>query len=151
MKWIPADETPDQDGRYITNIGEVEFRDGLWRNGKFRDSENSKVHKWLDESDESEEQSLSTPDAIDLLKEYEQWEADLISDNQMWWPNVPKDRISGKTYDKMMELQAKRNKILKAFPIEVEGGKNIEDFASIIEELEKTSDYNPREDYGRAI
>lgn len=51
-------------------------------------------------------------DMAALLKEYEQWEVDLISDNAMWWPTVPKDRISGKTYDKMIELQAKRNKLL---------------------------------------
>lgn len=50
---------------------------------------------------------------ITLLKEYEQWEADLINDNAMWWPNVPKDRISGNTYDKMLELQEKRNDLLK--------------------------------------
>lgn len=54
--------------------------------------------------------------AIALLKEYEQWEADLIGDNAMWWPYVNKDRISGKTYDKMLELQAKRNELLQANP-----------------------------------
>jgi hypothetical protein len=41
-----------------------------------------------------------------------EWEAMLIEDNAMWWPHVPKDRISGKTYDKMMELQSKRNDLL---------------------------------------
>lgn len=51
---------------------------------------------------------------LSLLKEYEQWEADLISDNEMWWPSVPKDRISGKTYVKMLELQTKRNKLLNS-------------------------------------
>lgn len=49
----------------------------------------------------------------ELLKEYEQWEADLIADNAMWWPSVPKDRISGKTYDTMLILQNKRNELLK--------------------------------------
>lgn len=48
----------------------------------------------------------------DLLVEYMEWEAMLIEDNAMWWPNVPKDRISGKSYDKMMELQSKRNELL---------------------------------------
>jgi len=50
---------------------------------------------------------------VDLLKEYEQWEADLIADNAMWWPSVPKDRISGKTYDTMLILQNKRNELIK--------------------------------------
>ena len=50
---------------------------------------------------------------MELLKEYEQWEADLIADNAMWWPSVPKDRISGKTYDTMLILQNKRNELLK--------------------------------------
>ncbi len=54
--------------------------------------------------------------AIALLKEYEQWEADLIADNKMWWPYVDKDAISGRTYEKMIELQAKRNELLKSLP-----------------------------------
>ena len=49
---------------------------------------------------------------IALLEEWEQWEADLINDNSMWWPYVEKDKISGKTYDKMMELQEKRKQAL---------------------------------------
>ena len=52
----------------------------------------------------------------ELLKEYEQWEADLISDNQMWWPYAEKDAISGKTYHKMLELQEKRNQLLNKHP-----------------------------------
>jgi len=48
----------------------------------------------------------------DLLVGYMEWEAMLIEDNAMWWPNAPKDRISGKSYDKMMELQSKRNELL---------------------------------------
>jgi predicted O-methyltransferase YrrM len=48
----------------------------------------------------------------DLLVGYMEWEAMLIEDNAMWWPSVPKDRISGKSYDKMMELQSKRNELL---------------------------------------
>lgn len=49
---------------------------------------------------------------VKLLNEYKEWEAMLIEDNAMWWPSVPKDRISGKSYDKMMELQEKRNDLL---------------------------------------
>jgi hypothetical protein len=47
-----------------------------------------------------------------LLEQYEEWESMLIADNAMWWPYVAKDRISGKSYDMMMELQAKRNELL---------------------------------------
>ena len=47
-----------------------------------------------------------------LLKEYEEWEAMLIADNAMWWPYADKDAMSGKTYDMMLELQAKRNELL---------------------------------------
>jgi predicted O-methyltransferase YrrM len=42
----------------------------------------------------------------DLLVGYMEWEAMLIEDNAMWGP------ISGKSYDKMMELQSKRNELL---------------------------------------
>lgn len=65
----------------------------------------------INEVKEAEENELTQ--AINLLKEYEQWEADLIGDNEMWWPYADKDAISGKTYDKMLELQAKRNELLK--------------------------------------
>jgi hypothetical protein len=51
-------------------------------------------------------------EAMALLAEYEDWEAMLLKDNAMWWPHVPKDRISGQTYDKMLQLQAKRNELL---------------------------------------
>ena len=52
--------------------------------------------------------------AIELLEDYEQWEADLISDNSMWWPYRDKDAVHGKTYDKMLVLQEKRNKVLQS-------------------------------------
>lgn len=75
-------------------------------------------------------QQFRSPDmaeALSLLKEYEQWEADLIADNEMWWPSVPKDRISGKTYDKMIELQAKRNKLLASLCSPGSGWVKVED------------------------
>lgn len=50
--------------------------------------------------------------AIELLKKYEQWEADLISDNAHWWPYQDEDTVRGSTWSKMMELQAERNEIL---------------------------------------
>lgn len=56
--------------------------------------------------------SVEAIEMIGLLREYSEFEAMLIEDNAMWWPHAPKDRISGKTYDKMMELQEKRNKLL---------------------------------------
>lgn len=50
--------------------------------------------------------------AIQLLKEYEQWEADIIAEDKLWWPNRAKDVLSGRLYDTMIELQIKRNIIL---------------------------------------
>lgn len=49
----------------------------------------------------------------DLLKGYEQWEADIISEDKLWWPACDQDAISGKLYDTMMSLQEKRNNLLK--------------------------------------
>jgi|SRR6478672_2417777 len=48
----------------------------------------------------------------ELLKRYVDFEAMLIEDNGNWWPTAPKDRITGKTYDLMLELQAERNALL---------------------------------------
>jgi len=44
-----------------------------------------------------------------LVMGYEQWEADIISNNSFWWPNVEKDALSAKLYDDMIILQQKRN------------------------------------------
>jgi hypothetical protein len=49
MRWVKASEKPKTDGWYITDAGTVQFRDGLWRNGEFRETQNMKVSKWLDE------------------------------------------------------------------------------------------------------
>ena len=49
---------------------------------------------------------------ISLLKDYEQWEADILTEDKLWWPNSAKDVLSGKIYDTMIELQHKRNQIL---------------------------------------
>jgi hypothetical protein len=54
--------------------------------------------------------------ALDLLKEYEQWEADIISEDKLWWPNRAQDVLRGPLYDKMLELQEKRNELLKEKP-----------------------------------
>ena len=48
-----------------------------------------------------------------LLKEYEQWEADLINEDKLWWPHVAEDFLRGPLYDKMLDLQSKRNSLLK--------------------------------------
>lgn len=54
--------------------------------------------------------------AIELLKEYEQWEADIIAEDKLWWPHRAKDVFTGPLYDKMLELQRKRNAILNPKP-----------------------------------
>lgn len=51
-------------------------------------------------------------DVISFLKAHEQWEADFISDNSQWWPNVEKDTLRGKLYDSFIELQSRRNALL---------------------------------------
>lgn len=55
-------------------------------------------------------------DVYSLLKDYEQWEADLISDDRLWWPNREKDVLRGEIYDRMLKLQEKRNILLSKFP-----------------------------------
>ena len=55
---------------------------------------------------------VKASEVLKLLKEYEQWEADLINDNSMWWPHAPQDALFGTTYDKMLELQQKRNRMI---------------------------------------
>lgn len=51
----------------------------------------------------------------DLLVKYEQWEADIISNDEMWWPNKAKDSLPDEIYEKMLELQRERNELLKRF------------------------------------
>ena len=55
--------------------------------------------------------------ALALLAEYEEWEAELISDNRCWGPegmnSLPS--LTQQLYDKMLELQAKRNEVLDRF------------------------------------
>jgi len=51
-------------------------------------------------------------EAINLLKDYEQWEADIINEDKLWWPNRAQDVMKGKIYDTMMDLQEKRNNLL---------------------------------------
>lgn len=53
-------------------------------------------------------------DAVEVLKGYEQWEADILSEDKLWWPYRADDVFRGKLYDTMLELQAKRNEVLKA-------------------------------------
>lgn len=52
-------------------------------------------------------------EAKQLLEEYNQWEADIIMEDQLWWPNRAEDVFRGPIYDKMMDLQEKRNDLLK--------------------------------------
>lgn len=46
---------------------------------------------------------------IKLTEGYEQWEADIITNNVFWWPHAEKDALSGKLYDDMLLLQEHRN------------------------------------------
>lgn len=50
-----------------------------------------------------------------LLLKYRDWEADLISEDKMWWPFHTGDVITGKIYDKMLELQYERNDLLASY------------------------------------
>lgn len=69
---------------------------------------------WLEEPKESPTfdefiQSLpstpgASPEAIELLEEYDQWEADIIGNDSMWWPNSAKDSMPEEIYEKMIEL-----------------------------------------------
>ena len=52
-------------------------------------------------------------EAKQLLEEYNQWEADIIMEDKLWWPNRAEDVLRGDIYDKMIELQEKRNDLLK--------------------------------------
>jgi hypothetical protein len=52
-------------------------------------------------------------EATNLLKDYEQWEADIINEDKLWWPNTAQDVMRGKIYDTMMDLQEKRNNLLR--------------------------------------
>ena len=47
--------------------------------------------------------------ASELLQDYNQWEADIINEDELWWPNRAEDVMRGKIYDTMLELQARRN------------------------------------------
>ncbi len=52
--------------------------------------------------------------AADVLKAYEQWEADLIMENKCWeGREIP--QLTGELWDRMLELQAMRNRALSAF------------------------------------
>lgn len=52
---------------------------------------------------------------ISFLQDHEQWEADFISENKLWWPNRASDVLTGEIYDKWMQLQAKRNQLLNLY------------------------------------
>jgi len=51
-----------------------------------------------------------------FLKDHEQWEADLIGEDSMWWPQRKRDLLAGKLYDSFIELQEKRNQLLNKHP-----------------------------------
>lgn len=47
---------------------------------------------------------------VSFIKEHEEWEANLIKDSSCWESEYPE--IKNEHFDKMMELQSKRNAIL---------------------------------------
>jgi len=53
--------------------------------------------------------------AIDVLKGYEKWEAELLLDNEAWDGGFerPLPRLTEKLFDRLLELQTLRNKILE--------------------------------------
>ena len=72
------------------------------------------VEKLLRQVEESDDVSGSLlGEAKELLEEYDRWEADIITEDKLWWPNKAEDVLRGNIYDKMMELQKKRNDLLK--------------------------------------
>jgi hypothetical protein len=56
--------------------------------------------------------------AIEILKGYETLEANIISENELWWPYRENDVLRGSIYDKFIELQSKRNEYLQSFKSE---------------------------------
>ncbi len=52
----------------------------------------------------------------EVLKGYEQWEANLLMCGESWGPNgmAPLPRLTYPLWDELMELQSKRNEVLKA-------------------------------------
>lgn len=108
MKWIKASERKPNCWDFIS-VRFIHTRLPLLDVASMLETNPNNIHviEWLDESS-----TTTYGEMVSLLKEYEQWEADLINDNKMWWPYAPKDAISGKTYDKMIELQSKRNTLI---------------------------------------
>lgn len=51
----------------------------------------------------------------DLLKQYGNWEADIIGEDILWWPYSARDVLRGPIYDKMIELQQQRNNLLTEY------------------------------------
>jgi len=53
-------------------------------------------------------------DMVKLLKAYEQWEADLIMSDEAWDNGrAALPTLTYPLYDKLLELQAERNRLLK--------------------------------------
>lgn len=50
--------------------------------------------------------------AIEVLKEYEKWEAALIMDDAAWENGYPE--INSNLYEWLLQIQEKRNKVLKS-------------------------------------
>lgn len=75
--------------------------------------------------------------AVDLLKGYEELEANIISADELWWPYAENDALRGSIYEKFIELQAKRNELLAQSTLQhsvVDKGLNDEEIEAIAEE-----------------
>lgn len=46
---------------------------------------------------------------LDVVRAYEQWEADLVGDNKAWQTEDGLPHLTQELYDELMELQAARN------------------------------------------
>jgi len=57
----------------------------------------------------------AAPEMYEILKLYEEWEAELLMDNSAWVNGLP--RFTQSLYDKWMEIQGRRNEVL----VKVEG------------------------------
>lgn len=61
-------------------------------------------------NEQLEELRKERGELIGFLKAHEQWEADFIGEDSMWWPQGKNgDVLQGKLYESFLELQSKRN------------------------------------------
>lgn len=114
-RWVKASEQLPSVGIYnaLYNGDHIIFQvhDGGFRvinyHGEKNDSPKLNLIKWLDESSPCQCRELR-----EALEAWQQWESDIISDDKAWPGNEM--TISGKHYDRMLQLQVMRNKALSS-------------------------------------